>query len=166
MRTVEFSFEAGKAIQKLKSGVFLATKNNSDLNVMTVSWCLFGHMWNRPVFQMVVRTSRYTHNIIESADDFSISIPFSDRFDREILFCGTHSKRDVDKIQECKLDMRNGEKIGSPVVGGCDLYHECKILAKTRLLMEKIGDDDFNENSEDGHRHIMYYGEIVNSYTY
>jgi flavin reductase (DIM6/NTAB) family NADH-FMN oxidoreductase RutF len=165
MKTVKYNYESEKAIERIQSGVFLTVKKQSDLNIMTISWCLMGYMWNRPVFQMIVRTSRYTHKIIEKTDSFAVSIPFTDTFNKEIIYCGSHSKRDVDKFKECSLKLLPGKKIDTPVIRGCDLYHECRILTKAKLPAEKIGDDDFNENSKDNHYHIMYYGEILTSYT-
>jgi len=42
---------------------------------MTAGWCLIGYMWNRPIFKILVDTSRYTYNLIEESKEFTINIP-------------------------------------------------------------------------------------------
>lgn len=131
---------------------------------MTIGWCLAGYMWNRPIFQIVVRTSRLTFSLLEEGHQFTVSLPYDRTMENELLYCGTHSGRTFEKIKGCGLTFLPSQKVDVPVVANCSLYYECKILAKQRLPIESISDEESFEDETDGGYHVMFYGEIVASY--
>lgn len=151
--------------EQLPKGAFLVTKAKDVANIMTIGWCLMGYMWNRPIFQIVVRTSRYTYSLIEESRNFTVSFPRDQTMEKELLYCGTHSGRTVDKVKECGLTLLPALKLESPIVNGCGLYYECKILAQQRLPIETIPGDATYEEDSKAFYHGMYYGEILASYS-
>lgn len=52
--------------------------------------------------------------------------------------------------------------INSPIVDGCNMYYECKVVFKQNVDVSKI-DKDIIHNEEEPN-HTMYFGEIIDSY--
>ncbi len=148
-----------------KIGAFLTVKEGDRVNTMTISWGNIGFEWRRPIFTALVRKSRYTFDLIEKAESFTVSVPVNNNLKKELGFCGSKSGRDFDKFKECNLELVPSKAVETPIIGGEDMIHyECKIVYKQAmdpsLLDKKIqeecyGDDDY---------HTLYYGEIVECY--
>lgn len=92
-----------------KHGAFLTTKAGDITNTMTISWGNIGFQWNRPVFTVLVRKSRYTHDLIEKANEFTVSIPLSDKMKSQLALCGSKSGRDINKLDEANLILCDGK---------------------------------------------------------
>jgi flavin reductase (DIM6/NTAB) family NADH-FMN oxidoreductase RutF len=102
--------------------------------------------------------------LVEKSRNYSVNIPLNGQMEKEVLYCGSHSKRDVDKISDCQFELADGMRINSPIITGCDQYYECQILTQHKLPIERVEGDDSHEEDDDGHYHVLYYGEIVASY--
>jgi flavin reductase (DIM6/NTAB) family NADH-FMN oxidoreductase RutF len=133
-------------------------------NVMTASWGFVGVMWRKKVAIVPIRNTRFTKEIIEKTGEFTVSIPFGKKMQEELKVCGTKSGRDVDKVKELGLNMKNAKAVDTFIVDGCDSYFECKVLCKLPL-------DDANCPQEikeafygDGNYHNFYFAEIVSEY--
>jgi len=153
IENIHYSDHAKELINSFPKGILLLTKYKENINIMTIGWCLLGYMWNRPIFQTIIRTSRFTFNLIGKSKNFSVNVPLKDKMKEEILFCGTNSGIDINKIKKCRFTISNSQLIDSPIISNCDLFLECKVIAKLPI-----------ENINDNHFHMMYYGEIVLSY--
>ena len=77
----------------------LAAGDESDYNMMTVSWGSLGVLWGKDVFTAVVRPSRHTYKFMESSDYFTASV-FPEEYREQLTFCGRNSGRDVDKLNQ------------------------------------------------------------------
>jgi hypothetical protein len=55
--------------------------------------------------------------------------------------------------------------VKTPVLDGCGLYYECRIVARQRIPMEQLEGIDNHEDNSDGHYHLMIYGVIEASYS-
>ena len=156
-----------------KRGAFLTVKDNDEkINIMTIGWGNIGYEWGRPIFTVLVRESRYTHELLENAEDFTISIPFDDKMNKSIGFCGSKSGRDYDKFKECNLNMLDRKVVKSPAVGNCQMIYECKIVYKHLMDLQFLDDDikdkwykeENNKWYQPNDCHTIYYGEIVDCY--
>lgn len=145
-----------------KQGAFLTTRNDKTTNTMTISWGNIGFEWNRPIFTILVRKSRYTHEIIDKSQEFSVSVPFNDNFKKALALCGSKSGRDLDKITESGLTLREGQVIATPSIVGCEMVYECKVVYQQdmdpNLLSKSIKDSAYKNDDY----HTIYYGEILN----
>jgi len=94
MTDVDYMAVAERTMQKIRKGVFLTVKAGERLNTMTIGWATIGFCWKKPIFMVAVRDSRHTFTLIEDAADFTVSIPSGD-MQKEIMFCGTKSGRDL-----------------------------------------------------------------------
>ena len=144
-----------------ESGGFLSVNGGGSLNTMTVSWGFAGFMWNKPHFVTVVRPQRYTEELLKKANSFTISVPF-DGLKKELAECGSKSGRDVEKSEIVRFIP--SKSVESPIVGGCDMYYECKIKYIDHfdgdLLSESIKSNFYKSDF-----HNIYIGEIVECYT-
>ena len=61
------AFDHAETILKvLAKGAFLTTAAGGRHNTMTIGWGALGNIWGKPVFTVMVRHSRYTHELIEA----------------------------------------------------------------------------------------------------
>ncbi len=146
-----------------KKGAFLTVKSAEIVNTMTISWGSIGFIWRKPVFMVLVRGTRYTYELIENSDNFTVSVPFSNEMRRSLTVCGTKSGREIDKAKESNITYIESKEVESPVVDNCNMYYECKILYKQEMNPSLILDDKVR-NLYDNDYHTLYYGEIVACY--
>ena len=144
-----------------KQGAFLTVKHGEIVNTMTISWGNIGFEWNRPIFTVLVRKSRYTHELLEKATEFSVSVPLSNTLKKALVLCGTKSGRDIDKIKESGLILKNGESIAVPSIEGCEMVYECKIVYKQDMNPDLLSEDIKDKIYGDNDYHTIYYGEIT-----
>ena len=159
---MKFSDNLDKMMEHFSSkGGFLTVKDASGIvNTMTISWGFVGYMWNIPQFLTVVRPQRFTREFLETADSFTISVPFGGLRD-ELTICGRQSGRDIDKSKV--VDFVPARSVSSPVVAGCDFYYECKITYRDELHSGKIPPDIYKKHY-DGDWHDFFVGEIIETY--
>jgi len=63
---------------------------------------------------------------------------------KEVLYCGTHSGREVDKFKETGLVAVPAKKVRPPLIEGCVANFECKVVGEI-----ETGD------------HTIFVGEVV-----
>lgn len=165
MKEVNY-IEVSEQIQRqLPQGAFLTVKDKDEnVNTMTIAWGNLGFMWNKPVFTVMVRYSRYTYKLIENAEDFTVSFPTKNQLKTELSFCGSKSGRDLNKFKELNLNIVDGKKVKSPIIADCDVHLECKILYKQALDASGMDEDIKNVYGEQKDYHVLYYGEILSCF--
>ncbi len=154
---------AAKAMAKIKPGAFLTVKSGEDLNTMTIGWATIGYVWRKPIMMVAVRLNRHTFKLIETATDFTVSIPATD-MQEEIMFCGTKSGRDYDKFKECNLQVLASQKVVSPIIKAPGLHYECKIVYKSAMDPAYLDEEYDVKIYPEKDYHTLYFGEIVACY--
>lgn len=163
MEDKEYQQEAGKVLRQLAKGVFLTTSDGQKANTMTIGWGSIGYIWGKPVFTVLVRHSRYSHELLEKQGEFTISVPFGDL--KEALgVCGSKSGRDCDKFAAAHLTAKPGKKVAVPVIAECDRHYECKVIYRQEMAPDALLPDQRERWYGDQDYHTLYYGEIVASY--
>ena len=162
-KEVKYTEYAQTVIDTVAKGAFLTTHHAGKTNTMTIGWGSIGPIWRKPMFMVLVRQSRYTHELIEKAGEFTVSIPGSD-LQQALGLCGTKSGRDMDKISAANLTLSAGQKIGTPVIAGCKLHFECKIVSKQEIPIETLEKSIQEACYPDGDHHTLYFGEILTCY--
>ena len=56
-----------------KKWALLTAGNEDNFNTMTISWGGLGTLWGKSVATVYVRTSRYTHDFMDSNGYFTVS---------------------------------------------------------------------------------------------
>jgi len=154
--------EIRKIIGRVEEGAFLVVKGKEQANVMTIGWALCGVVWRRPTMMVAVRTSRFTHKLIEQADSFTVAFPGDDR-KKELNLCGSKSGRDMDKFKECGFATAPSRKVSTPVLKIPGYHFECRILYKTPMDPRTLS-PDLESIYPAKDYHTLYFGEILASY--
>jgi flavin reductase (DIM6/NTAB) family NADH-FMN oxidoreductase RutF len=147
-----------------KRGAFLTVKDSDKVNTMTISWGNIGYEWGMPIFTVMVRKSRYTHSLIDNSSEFTVSIPLKNDFKDALALCGSKSGRNIDKFKEANISLKSGRKVDTPVIDGCKLHYECKIVYKHEMNPDLLRNDIKNSSYINEDYHTVYYGEIVDCY--
>ncbi len=164
MVEIGYNEYATQALSGITKGAFLTVHDAGKDNVMTISWGGIGFMWRVPVVNVLVRYSRNTYPMLENSAEFGLSIPLEGSFKEELKLCGTLSGRDTDKWERANLTKLPAPNIKAPFVDDCEIYYECRVIAKAKLEPDMI-DSKLNEkfyNNDD--YHVLYYGEILRTY--
>ena len=143
------------------TGGFLTAKSAKGVNTMTIAWGFVGFMWSKPHFLTVVRPQRYTRQILDAADSFTVSVPF-DSMREALRICGTQSGADIDKSEI--VTFVPAKCVESPIVLGCDLYYECAVRNMSRLDGQRM-DEDVRKHYPAADYHDLFFGEIVACYS-
>lgn len=170
---------APQILRVLKPGVLLNVAVEGKVNPMTIGWGMLGIEWGKPIFICYVRSGRYTHELLENTDNFTVSVPFGDadaraRARQITAFCGCNSGRDVDKVAELGLTLVEGEHVDAPAIKELPLTLECRIVYRrdqdVALLPDEMRERNYPQDvswSASGatrDAHTEYYGEIVAAY--
>lgn len=154
---------AHKVHKKLsKNGGFLTTEAGGRVNTMTVSWWNIGFMWTRPVLTVMVRRSRYTFELIDTAREFTLSIPDPD-LPAALSFAGSRSGREGDKLMALGIPARPGQVTQVPVLDIPGWHYECRIMNKCAMEPGGIS-PELEKYYTDGDYHTFYFGEIAACY--
>ena len=138
--------------------LLVTAQKDGEVNTMTASWGALGIMWNRKVAYIFLRPQRYTREFIDSADKLSISV-LPDSFRKDLVYLGTVSGRDEEKISKTNLTLTNYE--GVPGFEESRLTLICK-----KLFVQRITEDSFIEKDiidkwyPERDYHLMYVVEI------
>ncbi|QGU00130.1 hypothetical protein SYNTR_1536 [Candidatus Syntrophocurvum alkaliphilum] len=155
---------ANDFLGNLTKGAFLTVKHNEKLNTMTIGWGSLGYMWQRPIVMVAVRYSRYSYELIEKANEFTVSIPLNSDLKKDLAIAGKKSGRDINKFKECNITAQDSKTINSPIVDECDLFFECKVVYKQAMEPGTL-DKSIREKFYATHNyHVLYYGEILDCY--
>lgn len=137
--------------------VTAGTKTNT--NTMTISWGGMGVLWGKDVVYVFIRDSRFTKELIDQGDFFSITF-LDEKYRNELSYCGSHSGRSENKIEKAGLSV--GKKHGIPYIDEGNLVFLCQKLSATRITEDSFLSPDIKEKwYADGDMHTMYIAEII-----
>jgi len=140
----------------LTSGSYTAGK----FNAMVIGWGFLGSMWNKPCAIVPVRPTRFTYEFIDNSPDFTLCA-FPDTFKRDVLYLGTHSGRDEDKLSRTRLTPQASQLVSAPCYAEAELVIECKKIYWVDLNPAQFIDPDIERNYPARDYHRMYYGEML-----
>lgn len=135
----------------------LITPSGEKANPMTASWGFMGVIWNKDVVNVFIRPTRFTYELMEKTEYFSIS--FLDEKHREILnYCGTHSGRDVDKVKKTGLSLKKDGEFY--LYGQSFLTVCCRKLYYQDINPQNFLDEGIQKLYPKFDYHRCYIGEI------
>lgn len=153
------------ATEMLMKGRALLTVGGETPNTMTIGWGFIGYCWNKPVFTVVVRKQRHTHDLLLEQGEFTVSMALDDSLKAQFAYTGTKSGKDEDKFSGHGLTAAPAQDVSAPIVKECTLHFECR----TRLVEEMT---EAHMDEEISRRcyplkdyHTMVFGEIIDIYT-
>jgi len=113
-------------------------------NIITIAWHTTISK-KPPLYGISVAPGRYSYDLIKKSEEFVINFSPFDLVEK-IHFCGTHSGRKTNKINDTNLTLIDSEKIKTPSIKECYAHLECKLKNSIEL-----GD------------HCLFIGEVVNA---
>lgn len=153
----------GNIIKMLTNDWMLITAgNDSKFNMMTASWGGIGQLYNKPIAICFIAPTRYTYQLMESNDTYTLSF-YTEAYRDALTLCGTKSGRDGDKVKESGLTPLT-TPAGSKAFGEAWLIVECRKLVSQPIDHNGINDPKLKKDWEGKPMHKMYIGEIINIY--
>lgn len=78
-----------------------------DFNTLTVAWGSLGTLWGREgkgrsIVTVYVSPARYSYEYLKKSDNFTVSF-FPETYRKELIYLGSHSGRDEDKVANTSL---------------------------------------------------------------
>jgi flavin reductase (DIM6/NTAB) family NADH-FMN oxidoreductase RutF len=132
----------------------------SKLNPMTIGWGFFGTFWSRPIAIVGVRPQRYTFEILQDSDSFTLTA-FPPEMRKALSYCGSHSGRDGDKVAACGLTSIASKTVSAPGFDEASVIVECRILYKDFLKKEHFVDSELIDEIYPGADfHEVVWGEV------
>lgn len=143
-----------------KEWALLTTGNKDKFNTMTVSWGGLGTLWHKPVVTVYVRQNRYTYELLQDNDIFTLSF-YDEKYKKDLGLLGIKSGRDKDKISLTSLNPDFLEKGVS--FKEAKLTIICKKIYSQRLDINNILNDKENiaKFYENDPMHEMFIGEVI-----
>lgn len=161
---VPYDHQLNKTLALLtRPGLLLATTRRSGAsNVMTIGWGTVGVVWGRPIFQVLVRPSRYTYELLEETHEFTVNVP-SEAMREWVTVCGTRSGRDTDKIGAYGVAVSRGRHVSTITLDESPMVYECRVVHHNDVL-PNLAQDIAASAYANRDYHRVYWGQIVGSY--
>lgn len=136
----------------------LGVGDKEHFNAMTIGWGALGTMWGKPSCTVYVRHSRYTHELLEDTDIFTVSF-FDPKYKKNMVVYGQKSGRDTDKeaISGFTLE-KKGEGVGFKEAKKTLV---CRKLYKQTLDTNLMPQDIVEKHYPNGDVHDMYIAEVL-----
>lgn len=151
-------------LEQIHKGAFITVKGKNETNTMTIGWGHIGVVWGKPVFIAYVRYSRYTYDILRQAKDYTINVPVNQDLKDALKIAGTESGRDIDKFKKAGLTLQKAHEVQSPIIKECKLHYECKLIYTQSHEPALLPEDVKAKHYQNHDTHIMFYGEILDTY--
>lgn len=144
-------------------GAFLVVEDaKGRVNTMTIGWAQLGVIWGEPVMSVLVRPSRHTYSLLETATHFSVCVPRRGELKKELAFCGSKSGREYDKIRACSLKLEEGAAKGLKYLGGCALVYQCELYGRAPLAAAALAPAAVKKYYAPGETpHTLYFGKVI-----
>ena len=151
----------GNFIKKISKEWMLITAGNKDkFNMMTASWGGIGVLYNKPVAICFINPARYTYQIMESGDTYTLTF-YPEQYRNALQYCGTKSGRDEDKVKGSGLVPVEVET-GAMAFEQANIIIECRKLVSQSISLDAINNPEERNKRATSAMHKMYIGEIVN----
>lgn len=144
--------KAGDYLNQLETGAFVITEQEGRKNIMTIGWGGLVRMWDREILMVPIRTSRYTHELLEGSDEFIVAVPPPGEMLDELSFCGSRSGRNIDKLKHCQLTDQGG-------LAGCQNYR-ARIVLRQPIEEDRLDEAFCNNYYPLRNFHVLYYCEM------
>ena len=140
--------------------MLITAEKNGKPNTMTASWGGIGVMWNKNVAYIAVRESRYTKEMIDGSDTFSLSFLNHAEYKSALKYLGVVSGRDEDKIAGARLHIDYSKS--TPYIDEANTVIICKKMCALPITEDSFTDEALDKFwYKDKDYHTIYIGEII-----
>lgn len=160
-REIEPSVVEDNFVKLLHENMGLLTVGEEgNTNSMTIGWGSFGTLWGMPVFNVYVSEDRYTHSLMEEYDTYTVSFLGKEHRD-DVIYLGTHSGRDGDKISQTSLTLKYTEN-DTPYFEEAFMVIECRKQYGAPFDISRLGEVPSGFYERSGITvHSAYVGQIL-----
>lgn len=142
-----------------KDWALVTAGTKEKTNPMTISWGGVGVIWGKNAAYIFIRDSRYTKELLDKNDFFSISF-LPSQYREALAYCGSFSGRGNDKFE--KAGITPAFRHGIPYVDEGNFILLCQKMAAARLTEEMFLTPDIEKKwYANGDMHTMYIAEII-----
>jgi len=139
--------------------MLITAQAGDEVNTMTASWGGFGVLWNKNVAYIFVRPQRYTRELIDQADYFSLNILNHEKYKKDLEYLGSASGRNEDKIEKAKLTLAYRNDV--PYFVEAEYVLTCRKLSRQQIAKDSfIATEIADQNYPSDDFSIVYVGEI------
>lgn len=130
-----------------------------ESNLITLAWV--GMASSEPVHVTIaVRPQRYSHDLLESAGEFTLNIASTELVER-VDYCGSVSGRDHDKWTEAPFTREQARQVSAPLVAECKYALECSVvqvvsLGAHDLFVSRVLVAHVDDSVLDAHGHVDF----------
>ena len=125
--------------------VMVTSIKDGKPNIIPLGWSMITS-FVPSMMAISIGHTRYSHEIISKGKEFVLAYPSED-MGKEVLYCGTHSGREVDKFKETGLKSSPAKFVKPPLIKDAVANFECKVIKQT-----DTGD------------HTIFVGEVIAAY--
>lgn len=143
-----------------KDWMLITAGNSSKFNMMTASWGGIGVLYNKPVAICFINPARYTYQIIEDSDTYTLTF-YTEAYRDALKYCGSRSGRDEDKVKGSGLTPLQTQD-GSMAFREAWMIIECRKLVSQSISLDAIDNSAEKARRASQPMHKMYIGEILN----
>ena len=141
-----------------KDWMLITAGTRESFNTMTASWGGMGVLWDKKVCFAFVRPTRYTFEFLEKSEFYTFSF-LEEQYRDILMYCGTKSGRDVNKVIETNLTPIFGN--GTVFFAEARLVMECRKIYVQDITPDNFLDQTMNEYYPKKDYHRIYVGEII-----
>lgn len=132
-------------------------------NTMTASWGGVGVLWNKPVAYLFIRPQRFTRELLDRSERFSLCF-LPEAYRDKMGYCGKITGREEDKLAACGFDLTFLDD--APVLAQSDTILTCRKLFCQQMDPKSFFDPTLDAaNYQNKDYHLMYIAEILGAYT-
>ena len=147
------------SISLFKDWAVTVVDDKDKVNPMTIGWGGIGVLWRKPCLTVYINKQRYSKELFDNSDYFSVCFFETEKYKNELTIYGTKSGRDLDKIKETKLTVK--EIDGVKYIDEADLIIICKKMGQSDFDIDKVYEESIKKWYNESGVHTLYYGEIV-----
>ena len=147
----------------------LTAGDKNKYNSMIIGWGLIGVAWQKPLFIVYVKPDRYTYQIIEKSEYFTVNFIRKDLYKKFVPY-GNKSGRDINKEEVSGTHIQFLDNGGITFEEAEEVY-VCKMMAKAHFKQEDLSPEiiEFYEKASTAFKqskepHGLYIGEIIEHY--
>ena len=142
----------------IKEWALIVCNNNDIDNAMTIGWGQIGILWSRPVITVYVRNNRFTKPLLDNANNFSVSF-FQKEYHDKLVYCGTVSRRNEDKITKCNFT-RIYDENNTLYLKEAEITFIVKKIYQNDLPILEETDSSIKKHYAPNEYHTQYIGQI------
>ena len=142
-----------------KDYLAVTVQAEGKVNAMTASWGGLGVLWNKNVATIYIRPSRYTKELLDSGEEFSLCV-LNNKAKNRYDYLGSHSGRDEDKLLVAKLKVNYMNDV--PWIDDSRLVLFCRKLYAQELAAYSFTDEKgLKQNYRKNDFNTRYIAEIT-----